>query len=88
LVRALAAPASRVLLTVAAFTAVVVGLLGNTLTPRTGHYPFGMPAGGLAAYLVGATVLRLLRAVPHHSAVVAHLQRDADGPGGAHAGGS
>jgi hypothetical protein len=86
-VRALAAPASRVPLTVAAFTAVVVGLISNTLTPRTGHYTFGIPIGGLVAYLVGASALRLLRSVPHHNAGVAHAQPDADDPGGAQPGG-
>jgi hypothetical protein len=64
LVRTLTAPVPRVLLTVAAFIAVIFGLLGNSLAPRVGHYLVGMPAAALAAYLIGATVLRLLRSVP------------------------
>lgn len=64
LVRALTLPAPRALLTVLGFVAVVAGLLSNNLAPRVGHYLVGMPAGGLAAYLAGASVLRLLRSVP------------------------
>ncbi|WP_238009502.1 acyltransferase [Dactylosporangium sp. AC04546] len=64
LVRTLTTPAAGVGLTVAAVTAVVAGLLSNSLAPRTGSYLFGMPAAGLLAYLVGAAVLRLLRSTP------------------------
>jgi hypothetical protein len=63
LVRAVTAPASRVGLTVVAFTAVIAGLLDNSLTSRTGHYLVGMPAAGLLTYLIGAAVLRLSRSV-------------------------
>jgi hypothetical protein len=54
----------RVALTVAAFAAVIVGLVSNNLAPRTGVYLVGMPAAGILAYLGGATVLRLLRSIP------------------------
>lgn len=54
----------RAALTVAGFGAVVLGLLGNSLAPSDGDYWFGMPTGALAAYLLGAALLRLLRSVP------------------------
>jgi Acyltransferase family len=66
-VRALAAPVARLWLTVAAFTAVVVGLLSITLAPRTGQYLFGMPAAGIVVYVIGATTLRLLRSIPNRN---------------------
>ncbi|GGM26606.1 acyltransferase [Dactylosporangium sucinum] len=69
LVRAITTPAVRAGLTVAALTAVVAGLLSNSLAPRTGDYLAGMPAAGLLAYLIGAAVLRLLRSAPAADAV-------------------
>lgn len=63
-VRVSTAPVPRVLLTVGGFLAVVLGLLSDNGAPRFGHYLVGMPVGGLAAVLAGATVLRVLRAVP------------------------
>lgn len=53
----------RAVLTGTAFAAVVAGLLGNNLTPRVGHYLLGMPTSAFATYLLGATMLRLLRSV-------------------------
>jgi fucose 4-O-acetylase-like acetyltransferase len=66
--RALSRPVPRLSLTIAAYTAVVVGLLVNNITSRYGHELFGIPATALVAYLAGASVLRLLRSVPqpHH----------------------
>ncbi|HEY9476359.1 MAG TPA: acyltransferase [Mycobacteriales bacterium] len=63
-VRAVTAPVPRLLLTVGSFVAVVLGLLSDNGAPTVDHYLVGMPAGGLAMFLAGATVLRLLRAVP------------------------
>ncbi|EFC82269.1 acyltransferase [Parafrankia sp. EUN1f] len=54
-------PIPRLGLTLAAFAAVIAGLLSNNLTPRTGNYIVGMPASGLLTYLIGATALRLSR---------------------------
>jgi hypothetical protein len=48
-------------LTVLGYGCVVAGLLANNLAPNNGAYLFGMPTLGLAAYLVGAGLLRLLR---------------------------
>ena len=62
--RPLAGPVPRVLVTVAAYAAVIAGLVSNTVAPRTGTYLVGLPAAGLAAYLVGASALRLLRSQP------------------------
>ncbi|HEY7222470.1 MAG TPA: acyltransferase [Micromonosporaceae bacterium] len=56
--------AAQAVLTVAAFGCVVAGLLANNLAPNTGDYLLGMPAAGLAAYLVGAGLLRLQRRPP------------------------
>lgn len=55
------ARATRGVLTVTSLVAAVYGLLSNNLTPRTGHYLFGMPAVPLAAFLAGTAVLRLLQ---------------------------
>ncbi len=62
--RVLASPVPRMLLTVAGFVAVVLGLLGNSLTSRTQHETLGIPPAALAAFLAGALILRLLRSVP------------------------
>lgn len=51
------------LLTLAAFGAVVFGLLTNNLSPNNAPYLVGMPAAGLIAYLIGAGVLRVLRSL-------------------------
>ena len=64
LARALAAAPARLVLTAAGYAGAVLGLLGNNLAPKEGHYLFGMPAPTLAAFLAGAGVLRLLRSVP------------------------
>jgi peptidoglycan/LPS O-acetylase OafA/YrhL len=63
-VRTLTAAVPVGVLTIAAFAAVIAGLLGNSLAPRTGDYLFGMPAFSIITYLVGAGVLRLLRSLP------------------------
>ncbi|MBL7502636.1 acyltransferase [Frankia sp. CNm7] len=60
LARAISTPVPRLGLTVAAFAAVIAGLLSNSLAPRVGQYLVGMPAGGLLVYLIGAAALRLL----------------------------
>jgi hypothetical protein len=65
--QAVTAGPARVVLTVAAFAAVITGLVSNNLAPRTGVYLAGMPSAGLLAYLAGATVLRLLRSMPGRS---------------------
>jgi hypothetical protein len=62
--RLLTSPVPRLLLTVAGYVAVILGLLGNSLTSRTEHETLGIPAGPLAAFLAGAMTLRLLRSVP------------------------
>lgn len=61
--RVLARPVARTGLTMAAFTAVVLGLLGNSTAPRDASVPLGIPTAALAGYLAGAALLRLLRAV-------------------------
>lgn len=48
-------------LTVAGYLALIFGLLGNSLTPREEPEPLGLPLLALAAYLLGAGTLRLLR---------------------------
>ncbi|MGI5242130.1 acyltransferase family protein [Dactylosporangium sp. CA-139066] len=89
LTRSIAGGAMRAGLTVAAFTAVVAGLLSNNLAPRTGHYLAGLPAAGLLAYLIGAAALRLLRSAPHARGRSAGPGRDTvtrppgEAPGGA-----
>jgi hypothetical protein len=62
--RVLTSPVPRLLLTIAGFVGVILGLLGNSLTSRTEHETLGIPAGPLAAFLAGAMTLRLLRSVP------------------------
>jgi hypothetical protein len=62
--RTLAGPTPQAVLTLAAFGGVIAGLLANNLAPNRGTYPVGMPTAGLVAYLAGAGVLRLLRALP------------------------
>lgn len=57
----LTASTPRVALTVGGFVTVVLGLLSDNVAPTAGHYLVGMPVGGLAAFLVGATVLRVAR---------------------------
>lgn len=57
-------PVFRALLTATGFAAVVFGLLSNNVAPNTAPYLLGMPAAGLAAFLGGAGVLRLLRSMP------------------------
>lgn len=64
----LSAPAPRAVLTVAGFGSVVVGLLVNSLTPRASGQPLGVPVAALAAYVSGALVLRVLRAIPDERA--------------------
>ena len=56
-------PILRAVVTVAAYAAVIAGLVSNTVAPRTGAYLIGLPAAGLASYLAGAAVLRLLRSL-------------------------
>ncbi|WFF06027.1 acyltransferase [Micromonospora sp. WMMD1076] len=48
-------------LAVAGYAGVLVGLLLNSLTPKTAPEPLGLPAPALVAYLAGAGLLRLLR---------------------------
>ena len=43
------------------YAGVTVGLLINSLTPKSAAEPLGLPAPTLVAYLVGAGLLRLLR---------------------------
>ncbi|MFB9239167.1 acyltransferase [Plantactinospora siamensis] len=47
---------------VGCYLAVIAGLVANSRAPRSGPEPLGIPTGALAAYLVGAGGLRLLRA--------------------------
>jgi hypothetical protein len=61
----LARPGPRLLLIVLGFGATAAGLFGNSVAPKEGAgYPLGLPTGALAAYVAGAALLRLLRAVP------------------------
>jgi hypothetical protein len=53
----------RLSLTIGGLVAVVVGLLVNNLTSRFAHERFGIPLVALVAYLAGASLLRLMRAV-------------------------
>ncbi|NED58981.1 acyltransferase, partial [Micromonospora aurantiaca] len=48
-------------LAVAGYAGVLVGLLLNSLAPKTAPEPLGLPAPALVAYLAGAGLLRLLR---------------------------
>jgi hypothetical protein len=59
--RALAGAVTLVPLTAVAFGAVIIGLLINSVAPRTGSYLLGMPTLAFVAYLAGAAVLRVLR---------------------------
>ncbi|MEU4782665.1 acyltransferase, partial [Micromonospora sp. NPDC023633] len=52
---------ARTALTAVGFAAVVYALVVNAETPRSAPEPLGVPAAALAAYLVGAGTLRLLR---------------------------
>ncbi|MFF5173831.1 acyltransferase [Micromonospora sp. NPDC000089] len=52
---------ARLVLVVAGYTGLVVGLLLNSLTRKAAPEPLGLPAPALVAYLAGAGVLRLLR---------------------------
>jgi len=52
-------------LTVAGFAAVVLGLVGIAVAGEAVHRPFGLPTGAVAAYLVGAAVLRLVSSASH-----------------------
>ncbi|RKN46475.1 acyltransferase family protein [Micromonospora endolithica] len=61
---ALARPAPRLMLAVTGMAAVSFGLLDNSLLPRTQPAPLGIPTIALSAYVVGALLLRILRAVP------------------------
>ncbi len=61
---ALASTVLRSLLTAAAYTAVIAGLVTNSLAPSRGGYLIGMPVSALAVYLAGAGLLRVLRALP------------------------
>ncbi|MEU7714332.1 acyltransferase [Micromonospora chalcea] len=49
-------------LALAGYAGVLVGLLLNSLAPKTAPEPLGLPAPALVAYLAGAGLLRLLRA--------------------------
>jgi peptidoglycan/LPS O-acetylase OafA/YrhL len=60
----LARPAPRLLLAVAGFGAIAFGLLDNSLLPRSEPAPLGIPTIALIGYLIGATLLRVLRGVP------------------------
>ncbi|MDO3687305.1 acyltransferase [Micromonospora sp. C28ISP2-4] len=48
-------------LAVAGYAGVLVGLLLNSLAPKTAPEPLGLPGPALVAYLAGAGLLRLLR---------------------------
>ncbi|MFC4017613.1 acyltransferase [Micromonospora sp. GCM10011542] len=52
---------ARTLLTAGGYVAVVVGLVINSVTPKTAPEPLGVPVAALLAYLAGAGTLRLLR---------------------------
>nr|MDT0659691.1 acyltransferase [Micromonospora sp. DSM 115978] len=49
-------------LTVVGYTALILGLIVNSATPRDRPEPLGLPLAALAAYLIGAALLRTLRA--------------------------
>jgi hypothetical protein len=59
--RAVTGARALVPLTVVAFLAVIAGLLGNSVAPRTGSYLLGMPTLAFVTYVAGAGVLRVLR---------------------------
>ena len=54
-------PLPRLVLTAAAFTGTVFGLLVNNIVSPLHPEPTGVPVPALAAYLAGAAILRLLR---------------------------
>ncbi|WP_433533218.1 acyltransferase family protein [Micromonospora sp. CA-263727] len=58
------APALRTALTIAGYAGLVAGLLINSMVRMSAPEPLGLPPGALAAYLVGAALLRLLRSPP------------------------
>lgn len=58
---ALTRPGIRTALTAAGYAAVVFALLINSLVPRQAPEALGLPPAAVAAYLLGAGVLRLLR---------------------------
>jgi len=64
LCRLLNSTAPRLVLTIAGYAAVIVGLVVNSVTSRTAPERLGIPATALAAFLAGAAVLRLLRSTP------------------------
>ena len=76
--RTLSRPAARLVLAVAAYAAVMLGLLDNNLAPSTDSFLLGMPAAGLVCYLLGAGTLRLLRSIPNPRPAGS---RGNDGPG-------
>ncbi|WDZ84105.1 acyltransferase family protein [Micromonospora cathayae] len=51
-------------LAVVGYGAVVAALVVNAVTPKDAPEPWGLPVAALVAYLVGAGLLRLLRAHP------------------------
>ncbi|MEV0804878.1 acyltransferase [Micromonospora sp. NPDC050200] len=53
---------TRTVLTAAGYAGVVAGLLINTMVGMSAPEPLGLPPGALVAFLVGAGILRLLRA--------------------------
>lgn len=61
--RALAYRTPRVILVAAGFGATIIGLLTNNIASSTLPQPVGVPVSALAAFLAGALVLRVLRAV-------------------------
>jgi hypothetical protein len=61
--RVLTSPVPRLLLTIAGFVAVILGLLANSLTSWVEHERLGIPPAALAAFLAGALTLWLLRSV-------------------------
>jgi peptidoglycan/LPS O-acetylase OafA/YrhL len=64
LARVLGRPAPRLLLVLVGLGAVAFGLLDNSLLPREEPVPFGIPTVALIGYLLGAFLLRALRAAP------------------------
>jgi peptidoglycan/LPS O-acetylase OafA/YrhL len=57
-------PMLRAVATVAAYAAVIAGLVSNTVASRTGAHLVGLPTAGLASYLAGAAILHRLRSLP------------------------
>jgi hypothetical protein len=72
----------RLALTLAAFAAVIIGLLGNDLAPDDRPYVVEVPLWAPVTYLAGAAVMRLVRGVPVRKPSPAHVPRTAAaGPG-------